>query len=322
MAFGFYYSFGIFFKDLQRDFGSTRADIALIASIMTFSHNIVAFASGWATDKYGPRIPVIVGGILFCSGLIISSRASSILQLYVFLGFMVGCSVSALFFPFVATVARWFVKLRGLTQGIIAAGIGVGMMIMAPISTKLLINYGWRTTFVIISIASLVIFGIASFLVKKNPEEKGLRPYGVAECSDGAAGAGDATKTDISARKDLSLREAMRTKDLWLLSGVMLTLPLAIFMVVTHLVNYASDTGMSPTSAAVLMTMVGAASIVGKVGAGALADRISSKTIIAVCAAVLTCLMLWLSTTMSIWMFRVFAIIYGLSYGGAFASSG
>jgi len=91
----------------------------------------------------------------FCSGLIASSFAGSVLQLYIFLGFLIGCGLSALFSSYVATLSRWFVKLRALTQGILAAGIGVGMMVMAPVSTKLLANYGWRKTFIIISIIGI-----------------------------------------------------------------------------------------------------------------------------------------------------------------------
>lgn len=65
VAIGFYYSYGVFFEDLQDEFNSTRASIAIVSSIMTFSQNIMAFATGWSVDKYGPRITIAAGGILF-----------------------------------------------------------------------------------------------------------------------------------------------------------------------------------------------------------------------------------------------------------------
>ena len=311
-AFGFHYSFGVFFQDLQADFSASRAQISLIASIQLFTLSIAGLATGWATDKYGPRIPVSIGGILLCLGLILSSRASAVWQLYFSLGVMVGCGINASFVPYVSTLVRWFVKLRGLVQGILAAGIGVGMMVMAPLSERLLSSYGWRTSFVILGIMCLIIFGISALLVKRNPQEKGLAPYGATTSSS----------EDVAARRtvtrDWSLREATRSADLWLLCGVMLTLLLTISLISTHLVNYAKDTGMSPASAAFLMTIVGAASIAGKVGIGFLADRLGSKRIIATCAAILIALMLWLSTPMNTWSFRAFAIVYGVAYGGAF----
>jgi len=317
IVFGFLYSFGVFFKDLQTEFNATRASIAIIASLMNLSQNAVAILTGWATDKYGPRITVATCGVLFCAGLFLSSRATSLIQLYISIGILVGCGISV-FFPYVSTLARWFVKLRGLTQGMLAAGIGIGMMILNPISARLLANYGWRTTFVILGIAGIAAFTTASLLVRKNPEEKGLKPYGMTGQDDKIIDTGHG-KVTLNSR-DMTLKEATKTRDLWLLAGVMCTLLLAVFMVSTHFVNYAKDTGMSPTSAALLMTLIGAASILGKIGSGSLSDKFSSRKIVTICAIIETCLMLWLSTSMNVWMFRVLAIIHGLAYGGAFAS--
>ena len=316
VGFGFYYSFGVFLQDLQNDFGASRAEISLIASILIFTCNSMGLIWGWVADKYGPRFVIGMGGILVFAGLILGSRASEVWQLYVSVGFLVGCGLSTSFVPYLATLVRWFVKLRGLVQGIRAAGIGVGMMVMAPMSARLLTNYGWRTSFVVIGILCLIAFSIGSLLVRKSPGDKGFLPYGVTRSGDREVYVGRDPAT--SSTRDYSLREAMKTRDLWLLCGVMLTLLLTVFMVGAHLVSYAKDTGMSPVSAATLMTIVGATSIVGKIGMGYLADRAGSKRIIASCAAVLLILMLWLSTPMSPWMFRVFAAVYGLAYGGAF----
>jgi len=217
---------------------------------------------------------------------------------------------------YISALVKWFVKLRGFAQGVFAAGIGAGMMVIAPLSAKSLIIYGWRTTFVILGIACLVVFSISATLARKDPTEKGLLPYGITEHGDEDAIAGRATA--LAARRSLSLKEALRTRDLWLICGIKLTQMMVVFMVSAHLVNYAKDTGMSPASAAFLLTMVGGASIAGKVGMGYLADRAGSKRIIAGCAAVLLILMLWLSSPMDARGFRAFTIIYGLAYGGGF----
>jgi len=318
VCFGFFYSFGVFFTDLQADFNSTRAGIAIIASMMSLFQSLMGFLSGWATDKYGPRLAVIVTGILFSVGLFIGSRATNLMQMYIGIGFCVGCGISV-FFVYITTLARWFIKLRGLTQGMIAAGIGIGMMIMNPISAKLLTNYGWRTSFIIIAIAGVIVFSIGALIVRKNPQEKGLQPYGMAELSANAVYSNH-IKTPVT-EKDMTLQEALKTRDLWLLTGVNFSLLLTIFMVATHLVNYAKDTGMAPTSAALLMTMIGAVSIAGKVGAGSLSDKLSSRKIMLAAAIMEICLMVWLSTSMSIWMFRVFAVLHGLAYGGIAATT-
>jgi len=315
IAFGFYQSFGVFFQDLQNEFGASRAEISLVASILAFTFSIMGLTYGWVTDKYGPRIAVGIGGILMCTGLIVSSRAASVAQLYLSF-FVVGCGIGAATVPGISTLIRWFVKMRGFAQGIRVAIAGVGTMVVAPLSARFLISYGWRFSFVILGIACLALFSISAFLLRKSPEEKGLLPYGVAEHDDRDVDIGHTAGS--SAEKSSSLREAMRTRALWLISGAMLTTVLAIFMVSAHLVNYAKDAGMSPHNAALLMSIIGGAGIPGRLGVGFLADKVGGRKIIVGCASILAVLMIWLSNPMSIWMFRVFAIIYGFAYAGIF----
>ena len=315
-AWGFYYSFGVFFRDIQGDFGASRAEVSLVASILICTVSLMGVVYGWATDKYGPRLPVGLGGILMCVGLTLGSRASTIWQLYISVGFIAGCGIGGSFLPYISTLVRWFVKMRGFVQGILVAGVGAGIMVMAPLSERLLTNYGWRTSFVIMGIAGLILFSVAASLVSKNPQEKGLLPYGVTESESKYTDTQHATPKPT--RKDLSLREAMRTRDLWLLCGIRFTLPLTIFMVSTHLVNYAKDIGMSPIDAALLITIIGGVSIAGKIAFGHLADRAGGKKIIFGCTTIMVGLMIWLSSPMTAWTLRTFAVIYGLAYGGAF----
>lgn len=101
--------------------------------------------------------------------------------------------------------------------------------------------------------------------------------------------------------------------------GIRMALSLAIYMVNTHLVNFAKDAGMSATSAALLMTIVGTVSVAGKIIAGHLADKIGSKRIVIFCAALMALEMLWLSAPSGANALQLFAVIYGLAYGGSFA---
>ncbi|GEM_PF-5941165 len=101
--------------------------------------------------------------------------------------------------------------------------------------------------------------------------------------------------------------------------GIRMALSLAIYMVNTHLVNFTKDAGMSATSAALLMTIVGTVSVAGKIIAGHLADKIGSKRIVIFCAALMALEMLWLSAPSGANALQLSAVIYGLAYGGSFA---
>ncbi len=312
IIYGFYYSFGVYFTSLQQDFGANRASIALISSIIIGLQNGMGFFSGWVVDKYGPRLIVIIGGTLFSAGLIISSHANSVTQLYVSLGVMIGTAMSSLFNPYIVALSKWFVQKRGLAQGILSAGAGLGMMLGAPIAMKLLTQYGWRTSFFIIGVSTIAIFATSAYLARRSPLEEENR-----RC----AGSNNGTSASAIQRNSLTLREAMHKRELWLFVGRGLTLPSVIFMITTHLVNYAKDSGLSPGRAALMMTIVGATGTFGKVLAGHLADKYGSKKIQVGSAALLTILMFWLATGMNVSLFPIFAFFYGFAYGGSFSTS-
>ncbi len=260
VSWGFYYSFGVFFGALQNYFHADRAQISLISSIFISTLYLTGLIYGWALDKVGPRVCVGVGGLLLFIGLILSSRATAVWQMYLFLGFLGGLGTSCTIVPYLSAISRWFVKMRGFTIGVQSAGAGAGMMIMAPFCQKILTNYGWQSSFVIIAIINIIVFGMGAFIIRGDPREKGLLPYGITKSnfpdikSDKKV---NATSPSINVKKDQSLREAMKGRDLWLIVGMRIVLSLTIFMMNTHLVNFAKDKGMAAASAAILITIVG-----------------------------------------------------------------
>jgi MFS family permease len=181
ISWGFYYSFGVFFQSLQTEFNANRADISLISSILIFTMYMMGLFYGWAIDKYDSRISEGIGGIATCAGLLLSSQATAVWQLYLSLGLLVGFGVSSTTVPLLSTLARWFAKMRGLVLGIVTAGAGAGMMIMAPLLQRLITSYGWRNTFVILGIASFAFFAISAVTIRGSPQQRGLLPYGTME---------------------------------------------------------------------------------------------------------------------------------------------
>jgi MFS transporter, OFA family, oxalate/formate antiporter len=315
IGFGLYYTLGVFFGELQQAFNANRAQISIISSICMGMINISGLLYGWVTDRYGPRIPVAFGGGMIFAGLLLASRATALWQLYVSVGLFVGLGIASTTIPFISMLSHWFVKRRGFTIGIQSAGAGAGMMLIAPLAQSLLTNYGWRTAFVIFSIVCLVVFSICALLIRRDPSEKGLLPYGAMEPIK------DKVKPDTGAvidEAEFSIQKLLRSADVWLIMGIKITLSLVMFMVNIHLVNFAKDAGMAATSAAMLMTIVGAVSIAGKITTGHLADRTGSRIIVIVCGAVMAGQMFWFASPLGASNLYVSAAIYGLVYSAAF----
>jgi MFS family permease len=87
-------------------------------------------------------------------------------------------------------------------------------------------------------------------------------------------------------------------------------------MIMAHLVNNATDLGVMPLIAATLMSVIGLSGIVGRLAMGAASDRIGSSNALAICCAVLAVSIIWLVFTRELWMFYLFAIVFGFAYGG------
>lgn len=108
--------------------------------------------------------------------------AQSAFHLYISAFFVGIFFLNSTMIPVSMMVTNWFVKKRGLAMSIAMAGIGLGGTIFSPLLTILLNNYGWRKTYVIMALIILVVaLPTSLFILKKRPEDMGLKPYGADE---------------------------------------------------------------------------------------------------------------------------------------------
>ncbi|MEO6571490.1 MAG: MFS transporter, partial [Ilumatobacteraceae bacterium] len=151
------YSFGAFFESMSDEFGSASGATAVIFGITTFSFFWLSLITGRMMDRFGPRLVLVIGAVAMFVGLIATSRVQSLGVGYVTYGAGVGIAAACGYVPMVAMVGGWFARQRAVAVGIAVAGIGVGTMVMSPLSAELIERHGWRDTY--------VIFGIGGALV-------------------------------------------------------------------------------------------------------------------------------------------------------------
>lgn len=300
-------SFGVFLKPLQDDFGWTRAAVSLVPSINLLVTCLCFPVAGWLSDTHGPRAVVIAGGLFSALGMALASRIGAPWQLYVYYSVMAGIGVACASTPATATVTRWFERRRGLALGILQTGTGLGTMALAPLAAYLVSAYGWRTSFVVISLLTCLVAAAALWLRKQPPT--GLPPN---ERAAGSRGPGAASLEELG----LSLGEALRTRAFWLLF-LMYTLGYGTLMMnMGHLVARVEDAGIAESTAASCLTVLGAGNIVGFIGGGLISDRRGRKPVMAVSLTLQAALLVWLINASSTWMFFAFAFLWGMVIGG------
>jgi len=312
---GTFYTFGVFFKPVSTAFGWTRATTSAAFSINALVWGITEVVAGKLSDRFGPRAIVTAGGLFIGLGYLLMSQISGALwQLYLFYGVIVAIGMGCAFVPIVSTVAKWFVKRRGLMTGIVVSGIGIGTMLIPPLATRLIDTYDWSLSYMIVGAIALVFITLAAQFLRRDPAQMAQLPDGADELeteNTAANGAGS------------SLREAIRTRQFWMLSALFFSFFFCLNTIMVHIVNHATDLPTSPrileTTAANILVIIGGTSIAGRLAMGAFADRIGIRLTVIITLAVVTVALFWLLWANELWMLYLFGVIFGFGYGGLVA---
>ena len=306
ITWGSMYSFGIFFKPVLLEFGWTRAAVSGAYSLAFFIHGFLGIFVGRLSDKYGPRIVVTTCGLLLASGYLLTSQIGAIWHLYLFYGVLIGIGSAGSYIPAISTVARWFVKRRGLMTGVAMSSVGLGILIVPPIVNLLISNYGWRTSFIIIGVMTFILILLSAQFLKRDPSQIGQRPYGD---SIGQEGLG-------SEYGLFSLHRAIHTKQFWMVIMMFLGFGVCVQTIMVHIVPHATDSAISSINAANILAIIGGVSAASRIILGAASDRIGNKRAITISFIMMFIALILLLFTKDLWMFYLFALIFGLAYGG------
>ena len=311
VSFGIRYSFGVFFKSLELDFQLSRAATSgLFSAYMVFG-GIFAVVGGWALDRFGPKRVAMFMGFFTGLSLLTSSQVHSPWELYVSFSLLLGVGTGGLFSIVNTTTARWFVRRRGLAIGITTSSGGMGEVFMAPLSSILLSHYDWRVSFIILGVMAWVILLPAGYLLKRDPRDFGLLPDGVEPEPNRTA-----STAPVGLEEGFSLAEAWKVREFWLLTIIWLLCSISVHMVLTHLPPHAIDLGISPLDAALIISFVGVGCIVGRFFDGKLSDRVGRKPPAVSSAILMVALLLSLAFIKKLWMFCLFGLLFGYSWGG------
>ncbi len=302
-SYGIFYTFGVFFKHLQMEFGWSRGLTSTIHSLHWFFFPISSLIIGWLTDRWGPKLPLIGGATLLSIGTILLSRVQSPAQFYAFYGLASMGSGIIWSLP-AATVQRWFVKKRGLALGIVASGVGVGYG-LSPLSSLLISSFGWRTTYLILGSGIWLVLAFATWIIVGNPHEKGLKPYGM-----------EHNLTAYTGLEGWEVTRAVRGLCFWQICAMHVCHLFALMIVAVHLINFATDTGITEVQAATAWFLVGLSSIPGRIVGGHIGERIGYRKGFIICGTANALALLWLVGVKSPWMLFLFVIFYGFFYGG------
>ena len=164
MIANYQYGWTFFVPDIQKKFGWDRASIQWAFTLFVLFETWLVPVEGWFVDKYGPRIVVLIGGILCAIGWAINAQATTLNGYY--LGMIVaGIGAGGVYGTCVGNALKWFPDKRGLAAGITAAGFGAGSALtVAPIQAMIK-DSGFQTTFLYFGLGQGIIIVILAFFL-------------------------------------------------------------------------------------------------------------------------------------------------------------
>ena len=296
VGFGAAYSFAAFFRAFESEFGASRAHVSLVFSLCAFLYFLLGAPGGMLADRYGTRNVALVGIAFLAAGLAAASAANSVEALYATYSIGLGIGIGLTYVPSVGAVQPWFEKRRVLASGIAVSGIGAGNLLVPPLAAWWIDAFGWRGAYLALAACTLVLGGAAAAAIRNRP-----------------AGQGRATG-------GMSLRDALRTRNFWILYVTLALSGFGCFVPLVHIGPYAMDAGHPESFAVLLVSLIGLGSLVGRFAIGSIADRFGRMRSLALMyLGMATMLLLWWASTGALAL-SLMAIGFGISYGGFVAT--
>ena len=313
LTLGSRYCFGVFFKSIGNEFGLTRMATSSIFSMYMVLCPVFAIIGGRILDRYGPRLVVFSMGVFTGLSLLLTGQANSSWQLFFAYSVLFAIGTGPGYSVLMTTASRWFNKKRGLALAITSSGGGLGTLALAPFTAYIISSFDWRTAYAVLGLIVGLVIAPLSMLLKKDPAEIGMLADGAEVPPDTTAGV---NSKDNPHAGSVTLAQALRTRNFWFLGTVWLLFSLCLHFVYTHIVPYATDMGISTAEAAVVLGLIGSISIPGRVVMGVVSDKTGRKVSALICGFLQVGAMIWVAWAREVWMYYLFAIVYGFAMGG------
>jgi MFS family permease len=312
-------AFSLFYPPIISEFGWERGVTAGAFSFGFVASAIVSPLIGGLMDRAGPRAVMEVGVVLMGGGLLLAPLTQEPWHLYVTIGVMVGAgsvclgySGQSLFLP------NWFIRRRGLAMGIAFAGVGIGSVTLLPWVQYVIEQTGWRTACTSMGLMVLIVLTPINLLLRKRPEDIGLRPDGDAAPHPSARPVSNIVDP-VWAGTDWNLPLALRTARFWWIALGYFCGLYIWYAVQVHQTKFLLDIGFSPNVGVWALGVVSLLGIPGQIMLGHASDRIGREAIWAIsCLGFAICFgaLVALRYEPSLWLVYLMVFTQGaLGYG-------
>ena len=307
-------SFSLFMNSFIETFGWSRTFVSSLYSTATLASGVLMFLIGRLIDRVGSKAVAILSAIVLGTACMLLSFVMSPVML--FAGFFLArlSGKGALDLTSRTFAPQWFLSRRALAVMLVGLGGALGGMIFPLLNNYLIVTFGWRIAYRILSGGLWILYvPIALLLLIGRPEDVGMSPHRKLALSGDAAS--NASDIEEPAFKQA---QAIRTSAFWILTFVVFQSSLVGTGVILHFVSILETGGFNMTFAATIMGIKPLVAVITTVLAGLVLDRIRRHhVVLAVTCFMQVAAFMMLAFLRSAAMAYLYAILGGMASGVA-----
>ena len=329
-------SSSILIPRLVESFGWSYGAVGFGFALQWVVSGMLGPSAGWLGDRYGARLTMTFGALLFIVGMVLTGFMTSLWQFYLFFGIILSASMGIFQVPLTASVTMWFKRHLGTGMGLLQSAQGVGPLVAVPIMLLVIAWFGseplgldslpgfiqslfgdeldgLRAAFWVPGIVGGLVILALIRLFHDEPGQIGMRPLGASENEPiRRVQVGEIAKI----RTKVFFKQAQRTLAFWNLIGIHFWGCAGHAIVLVYLVAIAEAEGVSPGLAAGAFVALSVTSTVTRFAVPVMADRVGSKGVMAVCFSLQTLPIVLLFFSTDAWHFYLFSVLFGIGFGG------
>jgi len=311
-----FYSFSIFIRPLEAQFGWSRGAIAMTMSIYLVVSGLAGLPIGKFIGRFGPKAVMTVCALGSGACFLMVSLTFSLWYFYLVYGVLavMVCGIGVI--PVSSLMTNWFSRLRGTATGITMVGVSTGGLVLAPLVGMITARFGWNMAFVVIGLAVWIIaLPTVRLVIREHPREMGLLP-------DGRTGAEAPADEHFDgdpppAAEGRPADEVFRTRRFWFIFASFFLASLSQMGILQHQVPMLMElAGTTEATAAAALGLTAGVGGAGKICFGRISDTWPFRSVVALCfglQAAAVGMLLFFEFPAMVW---IYTAVFGFSMGG------
>ena len=305
------YGFSVFIDPMLAEFGWSRSLISSAYTVATLISAGVVFLGGNLIDRFGYRRVMVLTTAAYVAALFLMGSVFNPLTLVLAFTLLRCTGSSVLTLTGRTLVSQWFVRRRGRAVSVVNLGKMLGMGVLPAANAVIITQFGWRDAWRVNGLLVATLIPLAILFVHSRPEDLNQFPDGERpDVSDISTGAPSPVE-----ERSWTLREAMRTRTMWLLLSLNIVPAMITNGLSFHQISILSERGLSSTAAATTFAIESAIALPMTLAAGWLIDRAGPRPVLALGQATLLLTLVWLTFVDSAETAVVFGVLRGLTSG-------